>query len=348
MKVPIRSIRWRRTADRFGPKRLLSLCLEPGSSEGVLLSRKHDTVRWEDSFSLPAYNQESQGKELKQALHKFAKETDYITMVTQLPGALLRLISFPGRPAKDNSLETRVRQTLGVDETYLVRSHQVAETQHDDKPEFSVLACALPQLTSKALEEVAADVGIRGAGLTLGGVAAANLVHAAEDGPKEGNATAFLHMGNDVSQLLVFRGQILTVIREFQLGRRTIINSLMKNMDLDEETTLKLFISGSFDIGSELVPSLGPWLHHIVISLDFCERRYGDHAARLRLFGCGAESKTLHSAIAEKIGRPVVEWDPLGSLSQLSMPRRPDFEPREHLLAFSEGYRIMKPGVIKT
>ncbi|MFW5893770.1 MAG: hypothetical protein ACOCUY_01380 [Verrucomicrobiota bacterium] len=345
MKLPIRTIRWRRTADRLGPKRLLSLCLEPGSSEGVLLSRKHDTVRWEDSFSLPAYDDASQGKELKQALQKFAKEADYITMVTQLPGALLRLISFPGRPPKDDSLETRVRQTLGVDETYLVRSQQVAETQHDDKPEFSVLACALPVQTSKVLAEIASDVGMLGTGLTMGGVAAANLVHCAEDGRMDEDATAFLHMGNDVSQLLVFRGKTLTVIREFQLGRRTIINSLMKNMDLDEETTLKLFLSGSFDIGSELVPALGPWLHHIVISLDFCERRYGDHPARLQLCGCGAQSKTLHSAIAEKIGRPVVEWDPLSSMSRLSMPRRSDFEPREHLLAFSEGYRFMEPGV---
>lgn len=348
MKLPIRAIRWRRTADRLGPKRLLSLCLEPESSEGVILSRKHDTVRWEDSFSLPAYDEESQGKELKQALQKYSKEADYITMVTQLHGALLRLISFPGQPTKEKTLETRVRQTLGVDETYLVRSQQVAETQHDGKPEFSVLACALPVLTSKALAEIASDVGMRGAGLTLGGVAAANLVHTAGDGPQDENATAFLHMGNDVSQLLVFRGQTLTVIREFRLGRRTVIKSLMKNMDLDEETTLKLFLSGSFDIGSELVPALGPWLHHIVISLDFCERRYGDHAARLRLFGCGAESKTLHSAIAEKIGRPVVEWDPLESLSRLSLPRRPDFEPREHLLAFSEGYRIMEPGVTRS
>lgn len=347
MKLPIRAIRWRRTADRFGPKRLLSLCLEPGSSEGVLLSRKNDTVRWEDSFSLPAYDEENQGKELKQALQKFTKEADYVTMVTQFPGALLRLISFPGHPTKDNSLETRVRQTLGVDETYLVRSQQVAETEHDGKPEFSVLACALPVLTSKNLAEIASDVGLRGVGLTLGGVAAANLVQYAADGPKDEGATAFLHMCNDVSQLLVFRGQTLTVIREFQLGQRTIINSLMKNMDLDEETTLKLFLSGSFDIGSELVPALGPWLHHIVISLDFCERRYGDHAARLQLFGCGAQSKTLHSAIAEKIGRPVVEWDPVSSLSRLSMPRRPDFEPREHLSAFSEGYRFMEPGVIR-
>lgn len=345
MSLSLRALRWRRTADRFGPKRLLALCLEPGGTDGVLLSRKHDTVRWEDSFSLPAFNNETQGAELKAALQPLRGESDYVAMVSQLRGALLRLISFPGRPAKDGALENQVRQTLGVDDTYIVRNQKVADTQHDGKPEFSVLACALPVLTSKSLAEITSEAYLRPATLTIGGVAAANLVQYPGDGPQGESATAFLHLGNDVSQLMVFRGPTLTVIREFQLGRRTIINSLMDNMDLDEDTTGKLFQSGSFDIGSELVPALGPWLHHIVISLDFCERRYGERAARLRLFGCGAQSKALQAAIAEKIGRPVVEWDPIGSLSRLNWPRRADFDPHEHLLAFSEGYRIMEPGV---
>ncbi len=345
MNLSIRTLRWRRTADRFGPKRLMSLCMEPGSTDGVILSRKNDTVRWEDSFSLPAYDDASQGKELKEAMQAYRNQSDYLTVVSQLRGSLLRLISFPGRPAKDNILENRVRQTLGVDDTHLVRSQKVAETQHDGKPEFSVLACALPAPTSQALGEMAAETGMRPATLTIGGAAVANLVQYADDGPRDENASAFLHMGRDVSQLLVFRGATLTVIREFQLGRRTVINSLMNNMDLDEETTLKLFQSGSFDIGSELVPALGPWLHHIVISLDFCERRYGDRASRLHLFGCGAQSKAMQAAISEKIGRSVVEWDPIGALEHLTLPRRPGFSPHEHLLAFSEGYRIMEPGV---
>lgn len=345
MNVSLRTLRWKRTADRFGPKRLLSICLEPSGTDCAILSRKHNAIRWEDSVSLPAFDATTQNRALKEAIAGYRSQSDYIAMVSQLRGTLLRLISFPGRKAKEETLENQVRQTLGVDETHIVRNQQIADNEASEKPEFSVLACAMPVLSSKALGEIAEEAHLRPATLTIGGVAAANLVQTASKTIGEDTATAFLHLGHDVSHLLVFRGTVLTVIREFQLGTRTVINSLMDNMDLDEETTVKLFQSGSFDIGGELVPALGPWLHHIVISLDFCERRYGERTERLYVFGCGARSKALHSAIAEKIGRPVLEWDPLESLSHVALPRRAGFDTHEHLLAFSEGYRIMEAGL---
>lgn len=344
MGVGFRALRWRRTVDRFGPKRLVCLAMSPSSTSAVVLSRRQNSIRWEGSETLPAFDPETEGKELGEALSSMRHLADYASVVSLLKGAYLRLISFPGKASSVEAQEQQVRQTLGVNETYLVRSQRVGEGTHDGKPEHSVLAAALPVLLSKSLSALLSGCHLRPVSLTVGGVTAANLVQFCSGALETGAPRGFLHLGPELSQLILFRGDVLTIIREFEFGHKTISDSLMQNMDLDEDTTGKLLQSGSFDIGSELVPALGPWLHHLVISLDFCERRYGSRIEKLHVFGHGADYRALQAAISEKIDRPVAHWNPLEGIQGLSLPKHPDFSPESFQLAVSEGLRVMGGG----
>lgn len=344
MGFSVPNLRWRRTADQWGPKRLVCLSLARSETRAVALSRQGATIRWDGSAQLPPFDPDSRGEEVAKAFATCGLRADYCSVVCQLKGTFVRLISFPGQPGGHDALLQQVRQSLGVDETFNVVLQQISDGREEKKGEYSLIACAMPVMLAKSIQGLLVDLHMEPVSLALGGVSIANLVQFAARGAGGQGTIGYLHIGIDVSHLLVFRESELAVIREFQFGESTIFKSLMKNMDLDEETARKLYTSESFDIGNEIVPALGPWMHQIGISLDFCERRYGSRVQELRVLGSGSSSPAVESAVHNGVARPVVAWKPTAELDGVQVHSDAANSPHEYLVPLGEGLRIISRG----
>jgi len=341
MSMRLQGLRWRRAADRSGPKQLLALELGRSETKAVVLSRCQNAIRWERTERLPRYDAATRGAELADALKHMKHQAEYASVVSLLERTLLRLVSFPGQPGQAEVLQHQVKQTLGVDDSYAVQLEVVTHRATGDKAEYSVLASAMPMDTVEALDNFVESVGLRPVSLVAGAVALANLVHAVPGAVADDTATGFLHVSRDFSDLLLFRGQELALVRQFQFSEMSIVSALMRKMRLDQETAEKLYQSGSFDISGDIVPSLGPWLHQIVISLDFCERRYGQTVGTLYLLGEGTGWAMLEPLIAAKVARPVVVWNPLDTLTGVELMPKARSDAAGCLLPFCEAFRFV-------
>ncbi len=335
---------WRKQADRRGPKKLLALELAPKESKAVVLSRSKNAIRWEKAVRLPAFDSETDGADLIEAARQLAGRCCYLSIVSDHEDSLLRIVGFPGRPGAPEQIAQQVRQTLGVDDSYALTFDLVGSRQTTAKPEYSVLSCAMPKTSVGAYTRIAEKLRLQPVSLTVSGVALANLLQHVPDNLQNETAKAFLYLSKNSSDLLLYCERDLVVVRNFQLGEDHLLKTLMEQMDLDRDTAAKLYESDTIDIANETMPVLGPWLHQILISLDFCERRHGRPIKVLRVFGETLEANALHPVISSKIGRAVMSWSPDSIFNGIHVPNTIHSNYSSFLLPFCEALRLVGRG----
>lgn len=306
-----KTLRWRKEADRLGPRRLLVLELTPLSTRAVIVSRPENVFKLETRFLLPPWSLEQQGKELLEAMNALGQLPEYVAIIREDEKELVRLISFSGKPPDKAEMERQVRQSLGVDDSFLVMHRLAPDVVGGEHAEYSVLAAAMPRVEVDGLEHFVRAAGGKPVSLVPGGAVVGRAIAMVPQVLTSEACRGFLYVGKFSSCLTLFHGQALLFLRQFRFGERTIVDSLAKSMQLDYETGEKLYRSGSFDIGGNVSPVLSPWLHKLEISLDFFERRNRRSVSMLYLFGDGAQSRSLESVVSAKVGRPVMPWNAL-------------------------------------
>lgn len=322
-----KAFRMRRSADRFGPRSLLTLDLGAGASKLVVMSRHQQNVRWEKALVLPPVDENLTfgGQTLAAVLKAERLTVEYASLLISTHGGLMRLMNFPGRPSETATLQAQVRQALGVEESFAVQLQVIQESVSAPQPgggkdEFSLLAAALPSDLVTRLGIWLQEAGLRPVSLRVAGVASANLVRQAPGLLQQEKALGFLEIGADSSLLMLFHGTNLALARQFKFGSAAIIETLRGAFDMDAETAGKLFVSGSIDFATNIQALTKTWLHQVGISLDFFERRHGRPVAGLYLFGGGAQSKVVEGIIADHVHRPVIRWDVLQVFAGLTPP----------------------------
>lgn len=346
LRTLLRNFRWHRTADRWGPRRLIVADLSPDSTRTVVVARDGDTITWESGQILPRMADDFTigGKPLGQQLRTAGNDSQYVSVVYGLPGSFVRLLNFPGQPPRAEILTSQVRQTLGVDDTYEARHHVVRQAGSGEKnPEFAVLATALPVAAVDSISASLHQSNLSTVSLVTRGTVAANL--AERDLPDDGRAVGFLEIGNETSMLLLYVGENLALARQFKVGLDMIVESLMKAFDLDYDTAAKLFNSGSFDFSGNITSSVSTWMHQVSISLDFIERRYGGRVDDLYLFGAGTGTQVLISIFRGAVHRNVKPWAVVEGLATGSPPAELAAPPGMFALALGEAQRVMTRGI---
>lgn len=323
-----------------------------GATKVVVFSRHQQTVRWERALLWPSLNDGfTLGPErlsLRELLDEERLSVEYASALVSTGGVLLRLLNFPGRPTEGDALLSQVRQTLGVDENFSVQCQVVQELAKEagGKEEYSVLAAAIPSESIARMRAWMVDAGLKPISLRVAGVTTANLAQAADGLLVADKAVGVLEVGVASSLLLIFLGHDLALARQFKFGSQLIVENLRTSFELDAETAIKLYKSGSFDFSANVGTLMGPWLHQLAISLDFFERRFGRTVGALHLFGGGAQSKVIEGLIAQQVRRPVERWSPLDGLGgAVQVPSVPDgASPELFALAASEAVTMIRSG----
>ncbi|MCF7854195.1 MAG: hypothetical protein K9N51_05300 [Candidatus Pacebacteria bacterium] len=338
---------WQRPADRDGPRRLVVVDLGVDSTDVVTVSRVNGRLEWLAGASLAKAGDDlhATAEQLTAELKEHCADTPYVSILTGGRGGIVRLLTFPGQPARSETLTQHVQQTLGVGADYAVLQQVVRRMNEGEDAEYSVLAAALPYEEIDILEDIVVNAGLTPVTLVAEGIAAANLAEAEPEKLPEEGAVGFLRIRGSTSLLLLYDGNDLALARQFRVGADAIIESLMSAFDLDYETARKLFNSGSFDFSGNISGDVSSWLHQISISLDFIERRYGHRAEPLYLLGPGQGTNVLCDVFSEAAGRKIEPWDVLGSLGGLEAPPGLAQSSETYALALCEAVRIMNRGL---
>ncbi len=343
-----RNFRLQRPADQHGPRRVLVLDLAVDSTRVVKMARGGGATSWGDGQLLAKMGDDlaATRDDLVSDLRGLADETPYVSLVVGGHQGLVRLLNFPGQPARKDTLAQQVRQTLGVDESYSVM-HRVVRRQEAeaDKAEYSVLAAALPTEQVDTLTAMTQEAGLVPVSLVLEGVAAANLAEANPDLLPDDTAVGFFHISENASMLLLYDGTDLSLARGFKIGVDAVVESLMSEFDLDYPTAQKLFDSGSFDFSGNISASVNSWLHQVSISLDFIERRYGRRVDPLFVLGPGHGDQVLRAMLNQVLKRAVEPWDFLAALGDIEVPHELDAAPEQFALALCEATRLTQRGL---
>lgn len=341
----------RRSADRNGPLRLLVFDFGASSTRMLLMSRNKQAIKWEKAVLLPPLRDDNtfgpEHEPLDSVLRREKIDAEYVSILISSGVGMFRLINFPGKPADAAALLLQVRQTLGVDDTYTVRCQVLQESgkEKGGREEFTVMAAALSSELVQRAQAWLAGNGLKPVSMQVSGVAAANLIHDASGVLADGKATGLVEIGSASSHLMIFQGRELALARQFKFGSAQIIETLKSSFDLDQETALKFYSSGSFDFSGNVKPVMAPWLHQLGISLDFFERRYGAKVGDLRLFGGGSSSKVIETLISEHVGRPLTRWNPLDALHDIALPKvAEDVNLERFASAAGDGARVILSG----
>ncbi len=344
------NFQWHRGADKWGPRQLAVIEVGAEHTRLVVVSRSGTSLNWEKAINLPRIEEDlvEAPEIVPELISEHLPEAHYVSVVLSGNVGFVRLLNFPGEPGSPEALENQVRQTLGVEDDFLVR-HSIINRKQDGEQqkssEFAVLASALQSGLVKSLgQRIVADRLVP-VSLVPNGVIAANLADRQVADMPDNKSLGFLWIGSRSSMLLLYNGSRLTLARQFKIGIRTIIEALMSAFDLDYNTALKLFDSGSFDFSGNLGTAAASWLHQVGISLDFIERRHGRRVEELYIYGGGARTQVLQDMFNSAIGRPAVEWDVLGCLGHINPPDTGEESPQSFANALCEGVRIMEKGV---
>lgn len=339
--------RFRRTADKWGPRRLLVLDMGSVATKAVIVARQHPVVRWEAAALLPAVGDDLAfpgGSDLATELRNAHLVAEYVSLVVSGRTATVRLLNFPGAPGAADDRRKQVLQALGLDDSYAVVHEVVSQSNAEGRQEYGVLSASMPSADVGRLREFGETAELKPVSLMVAGVASTNLIQSNPALLPEDGAVGFLEVGAATSVLLVFSGRELALARQLKMGLSMMLEALRSATQLDMDTAVKLFHSGSFDFSANIAPTVKPWLHQIGISLDFFERRYGRTVGALNLFGGGARSKVLEGIISERVRCPVVQWNAVDGLGGLTPPAACQDNAGLFALAAGEALRIMCVG----
>jgi len=343
----LQNFQWHRTADRWGPRRLVVAEIGTGATKLVAGSRDGSELVWDRAKLLPEAGEDgaTQGRDLATQIREFDPSARYVSVIINVKAGMVRLLNFPGQPPRGEALANQVRQTLGVDDTQVARYAVVRHKTVGQKSEYTVLAAALPPDIVDGLSAALLAGGLLPVSLVPGGVALANLAEADSDALPEEGAVGFLSIGKSSSTLLLYADRSLALARLFRVGSDAIVEAIMAAFDLDYETALKLFESGSFDFSGHMTSGLNSWMHQVGISLDFIERRHGRRVEALYVHGSGPGTKLVQAILGDAIRRSVEVWPVLQAFGTLPPPDSGENCPEVFALALGELKRVMERGV---
>lgn len=350
MALPMKNFRLQRGADRFGPKQLLVVEVDLDATRLGIVSRNGKVLKWEMAKTLPYVDDKYQiGHE---SLANFLKKDEYsvgryASVIVNSRGSFVRLLNFSGQPGRSEAVAREVRQTLGVDDEYDVRHRVVrrSEGKEGKNSEYAVLAAAIPRPEVEQLRGIVADAGLTPVSLIPQGIGVANLAEISVDLMTNDKALGFLWVGNSSSMLILYAGENLALARQFKTGFNALLETVMKDYGLDEETAAKFVASGSFDFSGNLSAAAKSWMHQVGISLDFIERRYGQRVEDLYVLSTAAGTPVLTSAFKEAVDRNIEVWDAVSKIGIEGNPSQAGNQGLEFAIALCEARRIMQEGL---
>ncbi|MGL4854098.1 MAG: hypothetical protein ACRC37_02475, partial [Lentisphaeria bacterium] len=341
LKKILKSFELERSADKYGPKKLLVFVVGGDYTKAVGFSREKQHIEVEEVVYLPKWEKGSEDSTIESFRAEYALDYKYASVILASSNEHVRILQLPAKELSGSvDVATRaVREMFGVEEDFSVVFQAVPGS--NDKHLVNVLAAAVSTPLASGLYSDLKDAMYNPVSLMLSDACVINLLR---NYITEGGYEAFLYIGEFTSTFVIFNDQQPFLIRHFGTGYRAIIHAIMTGLRFDEEMAIDTFTTNSCDFRFCL-KAFSSWFNQISISMDYIERRLGKSIKEIKIFGQGINSQVLCSTIEEEVKRSVKVLDMNELLSDyVSFDGIKDLDITEIILAISEATNQMLGG----
>lgn len=228
------------------------------------------------------------------------------------PRAVVRLLNLPGFPRGGATADQMVREHVGLEKGY--RLGYAVSAQARGRSETSLVAVGVPE------EEAAGLLAVGNAGSAPPvsvEVSAMAALTAFVRGPasKSGEfPIGLIEAGAEVTCLSIFHRGNPVLLRKFEFGGREILQRVMRQFHVDEDTARSIMADSSFDISNAVQEAVGSFLRQLSISREFVERKVGKPVQEWYLAGGLALVACWEDILSDLVQREVQIWNPLENL----------------------------------
>jgi len=336
IKKLLSNFEWKRSADKFGPKRLVVFVVNSDCTKAVLFNRDGRKVEILETLMLPKWDLENPETSFNAFRHDYEIDAHYCSVVLQLGKEQVRVLNVPRKELRGD-LDTAVFELMGSDDSQAVVFDY--DKTMSSTAVVPVLAASLALEEAEAFREEVVDAGFHPVSLDLSTSVVMNFVrHISGDEGYSG----YFYVGDVTSVFVVFRKDFPVLIRHFGTGFRHIIDSIRKEFGFSEDMALDTFFTNSFDF-SACMRSFTPWFHQLGICMDYVERHLHGVVKTMNVFGLGASSKVFCDTLESSVKRDVTALE-LGGLLKDFVQGEVDDEQIEFFLAIAVAVQQMLGG----
>lgn len=350
----LRHFRWKRDADKQGPREMAVVELSRGTARLGRFSRKGNGAVCESAVTFEELEEEKDNAAafLDRILKEAPPPCQYLSVVLNRGNGIVRMLSFGEEFEADDS-ESQIRDSLGIDKEWAV-SYQIIKNEKNagneenpvektDGKHTTVLAGALLENEVDALYNIVFDAGFIPVSLVTAGITLAGLAETASQQHIDGRGTGMLEISEQNSALVIVIDGQLKLVRQFDAGTYDFVNTIMKNYGLDKATAFKLLTSGSFDFSANIGDELTSWIRQLGISLNFIERKEGCGVEQVHLLERTEGLQTLENFFGEQLGVGCTSWELTDELPVLDSPSLDDRKVKSSFsLICAEAQRVME------
>lgn len=235
----------------------------------------------------------------------------YAALTYSGPGALVKLLTFPGHSEK--STDTQVNELMGLADS---PEYRVAyEVVSENRTETRALAVAMPDAATSRLCALFPSGTPAPCSIEIAGLASMTAFERGVGRQHAEDAVAVIDFGNTGSTVALYNKRTLALIRKFDVGMASILKRVQETLGVDAEVAMGILADGSFDISQALHQTLESFLQQFVISRDFVERRENCHV--VKLYACGATGalNVWAQEVQTASGLEPVFWNPFEGLA---------------------------------
>ncbi len=339
LKNILRNFEWQRTADKFGPKRLLVFVINSESTRAVMFNRVGKKIEVEETLILPKWDPENIEQTIDAFRSDYGLEAHYCSVVVQNEKEQVRVLQIPRKELRQSNLDRNIYELMGIGNSHSL-VYELEKTKKNTAM-ASVFAAAIPLENVEEIHHAVANAGYRPVSLVLSSTTVVNFLLCCF--VKTDDYQSYFYIGDQTSTFIVFKDRVPILVRHFGIGFRNIITAICQEFGFDEDMALDTFLTNSFDFSS-CMKNFTSWFHQLGISLDYVERRLGHSMKKLHVFGMGAHSYVLRDVLQDQVRRSVVALD-LGLAFEQVVEGEAQENLDEFLPAVAEACNVMLGGL---
>jgi Tfp pilus assembly PilM family ATPase len=248
---------------------------------------------------------------------------------------LIKLLSFPGR--FDAAAEERVPENLAVDDPAAYRIAFRVVREGSAKAESRVLAVALAEAEAQAVLSLFAT-GLPAPFSIEVSVLAATTAFAHGPLARDGELSlGVIEFGEAMTLVSFFHRGALVLVRQFQVGAGTVVDSVAKALGVDAATAHGILADEAFDVSQPVMAVLSPLVKQVVVSRDFVERREDCRIQKLFVSGGVLNSRGFVRELTTALEVEIATWNPFEGLTVNADALPPELAGQEWRFAAAAG-----------
>ena len=178
-----------------------------------------------------------------------------------------------------------------------------------------IVACK-KELLERRLDWVR-RAGFEAALVDVDALAAANSFLASANGHKPQGTRALINVGAQMSNLVVFQGEIPYLVRDIPWGGEKLVRNTAEQAGADPAVVAKQLAEGT--VNAELLSAMRMVTESLVtelqLSFDYFENRFGQPPEEMFISGGLSQSGSFLEAFKHHLTQTVTPWAPAGGLS---------------------------------